>query len=200
MPARKACAAALEAYPAEPSPPHEESSTTFVNMFGDTVRLSTEKIGTAAVARKVVNDPSWTDIGDEDWRQAHREIAAANERRDAVLAEQAARRRVFEEKTRAKFRIDEIAARSIALEDRRYQLMQVAIKTPAANLADVVTKLAFIERLFEDDEVDADVFSAIRTDVRRLAREARHETAEQKRDAVRDASATRGLICEEKLS
>lgn len=50
MPARQACAAAKKALPIEQPPPHEQSATAFVNVFGETVRLSTENVGTAAVA------------------------------------------------------------------------------------------------------------------------------------------------------
>ena len=171
MPARQACAAAIAAYQAEPPPPHEESATTFVNAFGDAVRLSTDRIGAGAVARKVVNDPTWADMGDDDWRQAHRELAAAHDRRDAVLAAQAKRKRDFEAATRARFRISEIADRSNTLADRRHRLWCAALATPAANLADVTTKLDFIARTVADSEVGHHELHAIADDVRRLAGE-----------------------------
>lgn len=172
MPAREACGVVIAAYKDEPPPPHEESATTFVNVFGDTVRLSTDRVGAGAVARKVVNDPTWADMGDKDWRQAHRELADAHDRRDAVISAQAGRKRAFEASTLAKFRIAEIADRSSTLSDRRYRLWQAAMTTPATTLADVVTKLDFIARTTSDDDADPDVFAAIAADVRGLAGEA----------------------------
>lgn len=172
LPARQACVAAIAAYQAEPPPPHEESATTFVNAFGDTVRLSTDRIGAGAVARKVVNDSTWADMGDEDWRQAHRELAAAHDRRVAVLAAQAMRKRDFEAATRAKFRISELAERSKTLADRRYRLWCAALATPAASLVDVKAKLDFIARTVADSEVGHHELVAIADDVRRLAGEA----------------------------
>ncbi len=171
-PARNAFVAALEACSNEAPPPHEESATTFVNVFGDTVRLSTDGIGSGAVARKVVNDPTWADMGDEAWRQAHREIVAAHHRRDAILAEQAARRAAFEKETRAAFRLDAIVARSNSLSNRRHRLLRAALTIPAASLADILTKLDFIDRTIGSDEVDGDVFAFISSDIRILAGEA----------------------------
>lgn len=170
-PALRAFATAIAAYEDEPPPPHEQSATSFVNAFGDLVRLSTETLGGDAVARRVVNDPDWADMGDEDWRQAHREIAAAYDRRDAVVAAQTARKREFEAAMRARFRVDELADRSTALADRRYRLWRAAVETPAATLADVVIKLDFIARTAAEDEMEPPVFAAISADVRRLAGE-----------------------------
>jgi hypothetical protein len=172
VPARQACAAAIRALPAELPPPHEQSATTFVNVFGDTVRLSTENVGITAVARRVINDPSWVDMGDDDWRQAHREIAAAGDRREAVLAGQAARRKALEEQTRASFRIAALAARSNSLVDRRDGLWRAVITMPAATLADVITKLDFIDRTTQPSEIDGDMFAGISADIRHLAGEA----------------------------
>lgn len=171
-PAREAWAAAIEAYPAEMPPPHEESRTSFVNVFGDAVRLSTSQIGVAANARKIVSDPTWSEVGGEDWRQAHREIADAFDRRNAILAEQAARRSSFEASARERYRIDAITAWSNNLDDRRVSLWQAAVASPAASLADVLAKLAFIDRTTATDEIEGDVFAAISVDIRRLAEEA----------------------------
>lgn len=170
-PARQACHAAIEAVPRETPPPHEQSTTTFVNMFGDTVRLTTENVGIMAVARRVAADPDWSNTGDEDWRQAHREIAAAGDRRDAVLAEQAGQRELLEKEKRSAFRIDEIEDRSIALADRRDRLWQAALSTPASTLGDVVAKLDFIDRTVSED-VGEHELRVIAADVRRLAGEA----------------------------
>lgn len=172
MPARKACGAAIAAYQTEAPPPHEQVATTFVNAFDDTVRLSTDRIGADAVARKVVGDPTWADMGDEDWRQAHRELAAAHARRNAVLGAQAQRKQQFEAETRAKFKLHEIAARSDALDARRYRLWNFVLAIPAAGWTDVTAKLDFISRTVMDDEVGQHEFAAVAGDVRRLAGEA----------------------------
>ena len=169
MPARQECVAAINALPVEPDPPHVESETTFVNAFGDTVRLSTKNVGTAAVARKLINDPSWADMGDDDWRRAHVEIAAAADRRDAMIAEQSTRRKALENQARTHFRIHEIAARSTELDDRRYKLWRAVITASASGLEDMVEKLDFISRTTLDDEIDNQVFAAIGADIRAFA-------------------------------
>ena len=43
MPARKACTAEKAALPVEEAPPHREVATTYVNLFGEPVRLSTAR-------------------------------------------------------------------------------------------------------------------------------------------------------------
>lgn len=168
MPAHQECVAAIAALPIELPPAHVESATTFVNAFGDTVRLSTKNVGTAAVARKLINDPSWSDMGDDDWRRAHIEIATAADRRDAFIAEQSARRQALERETRTCFRIDAIASRSNELDDRRYKIWRAVIMAPAAGMPDLVRKLDFIKRTTLDDEIDHQVFAAISADIRTL--------------------------------
>jgi hypothetical protein len=169
-PARRACEEAVMAYQPEPLP-HEESTTTFVNIFGDTTRLSTSDIGSAGTARLVASDPKWAETEHQDWIQAHREIAAAWDRRNVTLAEQAAARDAFEEDTRARFRMDAICDRSECLSDRQYKLWGAALTAPVGTLADVVAKLDFIDRTAGDD-TGGDVFAAIRADVRLLAGDA----------------------------
>ncbi|MEH3099811.1 hypothetical protein [Sphingomonas adhaesiva] len=151
MPMHKALSDAFEAQPKEAEPPHEEALTTFVNAFGNTVRLSTASIGSVGVSRRLVSDPSWADMGNEEWRQAHREIAAAGDRRDAIIAAQKSRRAAFEADTRRRFRFDEIVARSECLSDRCYALWGGIVQMPAASLADVVAKLDFVDRTSSDD-------------------------------------------------
>ena len=168
-PVGRALDAALAAYPAEARPPHEVSNTTFVNTSGEVVRLSTEGVGTAAVALRVIHDPSWADYGDEDWRQAFREIGAAHERRNKIIVEQDARHEEFKQETRIRFRIREIATRSDQLFDRKYAMWLAVIATPAASVQDIVTKLDFLQRTAEEDQIDAHVFEAISADIRRLA-------------------------------
>lgn len=170
-PARRACDAAIAAHPAEPPLPHEQSVTTFVNVEGQTRRLCTSQFWIEGPARRVADDPTWADVGDEDWRQAHREIAAAFDRRNAAIAAQAARKREFEAEMRARYRLAEIASRSEALYDRRWNIWQAALQTPAASLGELVTKLDFIGRMAGDEAGD-DEFAAIAADLRRLAGEA----------------------------
>ena len=171
-PAREACVAAIRNLPAEAQPPHQQCTTTFVNAFGERIRLSTENVHALTTARAIANnDPFWADA-DEDWKQAHRELVAATDARNAVLAGQTARRKALEQETFARFRIDAIAARSEALAERRCRLWWAAVSSPVACLNDVVTKLDFINRTIPLDECTSETFVAIAADVRQLAGEA----------------------------
>ena len=68
-------------------------------------------------------------------------------------------------------RLAKIKARSAQLSDREYHLWQLAVTTPVNSMADVTTKLAFVERVGRTD-VDGFVLRNIATDIRRLAGEA----------------------------
>lgn len=171
VPARKAWKAACDARPIEVEPPHRQSATTFENAFGETVRLSTANVGTAGIARRVKTDPAWADMGGDDWQQAHHELAAAADERDAIIAAQRERKQAHDDAMRDQHRIREITARSAQLFDRQYRVWNAIVAMPAAGLADIDTKLQFFESSGYDDE-EAHVLAAVAKDVRRLAREA----------------------------
>ncbi len=92
MPARRACAAEKAALPVEEAPPHREVATAYVNLFGETVRLSTARVGSVASARQMVRDPKPSDMEHPEWRQARLELVALADERDAIVAAQTARR------------------------------------------------------------------------------------------------------------
>ncbi|MDF2810477.1 MAG: hypothetical protein K0S56_1508 [Microvirga sp.] len=171
MPARDACRAAIDALPSEPPPPHVESRTTFENAFGESARLSTSVPGIVASARRWLSDPAFAGPELEDWRQAHREILEANEKREALIAAQTEQRRALEAEERSRFRIEAIAARSAALARRRDDLGDAVLEMPAANLRDLTAKLGFIERLVSPGEVTEHEFAFLSADIRRLAGE-----------------------------
>lgn len=166
-PALKAFGAHVDAYPVEPEPPHEEVETTFENWDNQIVRLSTKNVGSRGPAERVVNDPTWGDMGDEDWRQAFRELYALHQRRDAVIAKQKARREAYKADARDHFQIKRLAERERALADRAFALWEAVLDTPAFGLGDVLLKVAWIESL--DDERHEAEFAAIAADIKRLA-------------------------------
>ncbi len=158
--------AALKGYTPEPEPPHQETATTFVNVHGNNVRLSTAEPGNVITSRRFVSDPAWATMGDADWRQARRENAAAADARDAIIAAQEARKQAHDDAVRARLGLYAIEARSLALSDREYALWEAAISEPAHRLADIVAKLDMNDRL---GRVDNDrVLTALAADVRRL--------------------------------
>jgi hypothetical protein len=173
MPARRAYNAALQAQTKEEEPPHEEVATTFVNAFGDTVRLSTSRVGTCAVAAKVATDPTWADMGDADWRQANLELFEADNRRRAIIDKQLERRKAADDVIRRRFRMDDLLDRVDALAERRDRLWGATLDHPAASIADVIAKLDLIKRTHPEDDPAEYVFAAIAKDVRALAGEAR---------------------------
>lgn len=170
-PAHNAFAAAKASYPVEALPPHRESASTFINCDGESIRLSTKNAGTVGAARRVAHDPSWSDMGEADWREAHISLAAAADERDAIIKAQEERRSAFVDDMRSKLRIDAISNRSTVLSDREYNLWHLAIITPAASLSDVMAKLNFVDRAGRAN-LDSFVLVAISADVRRLAGEA----------------------------
>ncbi|RSV20374.1 hypothetical protein CA236_00195 [Sphingomonas sp. ABOLG] len=149
-----------------------ESRTTFENAFGETARLSTSVPGLVASAPRWLSDPAFAGPELEDWRQAHREILEANEKREALIAAQTEKRRAIEAEKRSRFRIEAIAARSADLARRRDNLADAVLATPAANLTDLAVKLEFIERLVSPGQVTEHEFTFISADIRRLAGEA----------------------------
>ncbi len=166
-PAHAKYAAALKAYPVEPPPPHEEVATVFLNLDEDEVRLSTAAVGSRAIGERVTNDPTWADMGSEEWRQAHRELYAAHVRRDAIIAGQTQRFERFKREASARFRIAAINDRSNTLSNRRYGIYVLIIKMPVATIGDLATKVAFIER-HEDDPNDFEI-EAVFADVKWIA-------------------------------
>jgi hypothetical protein len=148
--------------------PHEMVRTTFINAFGEEVRLSTDRIGAGAAARKVRDDPSWSDMGDEDWRAAHCELANALDRRDAALAEQAANHAAIRDRLRREHGIKALLDRSETLSNRCFSLWNAALNVPARGIDDVAAKLDFAVRHGDNDsEV---VLECIRADVLHLAK------------------------------
>ena len=139
MPARRACAAEKTALPVEEVPPHREVTTTYMNMFGETVRLSTARVGSVASARQMVRDPKPSDMDDPEWRQARLELVALADERDAIIAAQTARREAREAEIVARHQVARLAARSSTLADRSYALRSAAIAMPATSMADILT-------------------------------------------------------------
>jgi hypothetical protein len=172
LPARRACWAEKEALPAEKAPPHREVATTYVNLFGETVRLSTARASSVASARQMVRDPQPSDMDHPDWRQARLELVALADERDAIIAAQTARRKAREAKIDARHQVARLAARSLTLVDRSYALRSAAIAMPATSLADILTKLEFVDRVGCDGDPDF-VLASITADVRRLTGEGR---------------------------
>lgn len=172
MPARRACWAEKEALPVEEAPPHREVATTYVNLFGETVRLSTARASSVASARQMVRDPQPSDMDYPDWRQARLELVALADERDAIIAAQTARRKAREAKIDARHQVARLAARSLTLVDRSYALRSAAIAMPATSMADILTKLEFVDRVGCEGDPDF-VLASITADVRRLTGEGR---------------------------
>jgi len=172
LPARRACWAEKEALPVEEAPPHREVTTTYVNLFGETVRLSTARVGSVASARQMVRDPQPSDMDHPDWRQARLELAALADERDAIIAAQTTRRKAREAKIDARHQVARLAARSLTLVDRSYALRSAAIAMPATSMADILTKLEFVDRVGCEGDPDF-VLASITADVRRLTGEGR---------------------------
>lgn len=170
-PALKAFGAARDALPPVDPVPHESVATTFINAFGDKVRLSTERVGSTAIARRLRKDPTWADFGDEKWRQAHREVEALAERRNAIVAAREAERNAAVEQLSHRHGIDGFYARADALSDREYALWRTAMDMPATGLPDVLVKLEFAQRTRGSEMADT-VLEAMHADIRRLAGEA----------------------------
>lgn len=168
LPARAAHAIARDAAMANAPPPipHETTTTTFINLFDDEMRLSTEDIGSVASARRVLNDTSCADMGDEDWRVAHRELVALADRRDAAVRDREAQCDAIRRQVRADYGLDRIAARAEALAARECDLWCAVLSMPATSMADVATKLDFVARTDRDDA--GFVLDHIGNDVRRL--------------------------------
>lgn len=171
MPARRACLAEREALPAEEAPPHGEVATTYVNLFGETVRLSTARVGSVASARQMVRDPKPSDMDYPEWRQARLELVALADERDAIVAAQTARREAREAEIVERHQVARLAARSSTLANRSYALRSAAIAMPASNMADILTKLEFVDRVGCEGDPDF-VLASITADVRRLTGEA----------------------------
>lgn len=165
-PAQEAYKAEVAAFPAEPEPQHEQVATTFINWEGKEIRLTTNSFFRSS-ADRVTNDPSWADMGDETWRQAHRELHALFQKRDAIIAQQEERRAAFTAAARERHQIDRILARSSILADRVYRLWEAVLNMPCDGLADVAAKVAFIER--HDGEPAENEFACIAADIKRLA-------------------------------
>lgn len=172
LPARRACWAEKEALPVEEAPPHRQVATTYVNLFGETVRLSTARASSVASARQMVRDPQPSDMDHPDWRQARLELVALADERDAIIAAQTVRRKAREAKIDARHQVARLAARSLTLVDRSYALRSAAIAMPATSLADILTKLEFVDRVGCDGDPDF-VLASITADVRRLTEEGR---------------------------
>lgn len=170
-PTQKAYAATLAAEPIEMPPPHVETPTSFVNVHGKNVRLTTANAGNVVTSRRFVSDPTWAHMGDADWRQARRENAAAADERDAIIAAQKERRAALEAKMEAAFGLEAIEQRATQLLEREYDLWRAAISMPATTMADITTKLAFVDRVGRTD-AEGCLLSALTADIRRLAGEA----------------------------
>lgn len=170
-PTQKAYAATVEAEPVETPPPHRETPTSFVNLNGEDVRLTTANPGNVATSRRFVSDPTWASMGDADWRQARLENAAAADERDGIIAAQKERRAAFEAKMEAAFGLQAIEQRATQLLEREYDLWRRVITMPATSMADITTKLAFVDRVGRTD-TEGCLLAALTADVRRLAGEA----------------------------
>ncbi|MFD1789694.1 hypothetical protein ACFSC3_19240 [Sphingomonas floccifaciens] len=166
-PASQAFAADLAAYPHEPEPTHEQVATTFVNWDEKEIRLSTNSVGSRASADRVVNDSTWADMGNENWRQAFRELHALHQRRDGVIAEQKARLAAYRSAARKRHQLAKLEARAGCLADRSVNLWRAVLATPSQGVADMAAKVAFIEK--HDDETGGYEFAALAADVKRLA-------------------------------
>ncbi|KQN19447.1 hypothetical protein ASE86_13325 [Sphingomonas sp. Leaf33] len=166
-PACEAFAADLALYPKEPEPPHEQVETTFVNWDEKEIRLSTNSVGSRASADRVVNDPTWADMGDETWRQAFRELHALHQRRDGVIAEQKARLAAYRLAARKRHQLAKLEARAASLADRSVNLWRAVLASPSQGVADMAAKVAFIEK--DDDEPGEYEFAALAADIKRLA-------------------------------
>ena len=151
---------------APPPPPHETVKTPFTNLFEDEVRLSTDDVGSVATARRVVDDPAWTDMGDANWRAAHRELVALADRRDVAMRDREAQCDAIRRRVLADHGLARIVARSNALATREYDLWCAVLSMPATSMADVATKLEFAARTDRDDA--GLVLDHIGNDVRRL--------------------------------
>jgi len=171
-PARRACEAEKAALPVEEVPPHREVATTYVNLFGETVRLSTARASSVAAARQMVRDPQPSDMDYPDWRKARLELAALADERDAIIAAQAERRKAKEAEIDARHQVARLAERSSTLAGRSYALRSAAIAMPATSMADILAKLEFVDRVGSDGDPGF-VLEFITADVRRLAREVR---------------------------
>lgn len=174
LPARARCASALKTALEEATPdvPHETVTTTYVSILGNTVRLSTDKVGADVISRRLANDPTWADIGDEDFRQAHRELLAATERREKLLERQMDEHSAIKARVRSEHRIQAIADRAEALANRQDALWDAAISFPSRSVADMATKLAFVDRTSSRHMADY-ILDALGADARRLAGEGR---------------------------
>ncbi|MDR6789552.1 hypothetical protein J2Y58_002925 [Sphingomonas sp. BE138] len=168
-PAYDALKAIMAACPAEPDPPHRSVQTTFINVNDEVTRLSTAGFSDST-ARKMRDDPTWADMGADqpEWRQAFIELADLADERDAIIADQQARREAYEQRARERLRIDEIQKRSDELSRREYSLWEAVIDEPATNLADVLAKLDLMKRTGRDDE-DGYLLTAISRDIRGIA-------------------------------
>ncbi len=171
MPARRACWAEKEALSVEEAPPHREVATTYVNLFGETVRLSTARANSVAAARWMVRDPQPSDMDHPDWHQARLELVALADERDAIIAAQTARREAREAEIVERHQVARLAARSSTLADRSYALRSAVIAIPATSMADILTKLEFVDRVGCEGDPDF-VLASITADVRRLTGEA----------------------------
>lgn len=167
-PTQEALAAALAAFRPDAPPPHREVATTFENMDGDAVRLSTDGFS-ASVARSIRDDPAWAGIGAEqpEWTQAHIELADLADERDAIISMQEGRKAAHAAAARSRLNIDAINRRSDDLGKREYRLWCIAVEMPAQSLADVTAKLDMIDRLGRGDEGEY-ILQAIAKDVRSL--------------------------------
>lgn len=150
--------------------PHESVATTFININEDEMRLSTDRVGSVACAHRVVNDPTWADMGDDVWRQAHHELAAADDRRKAIEAAQQSRFDAAKSSARARYHLDAIDERSESLSQRQYELWRAALGMPSSSLADAVAKLDFIDRSGGAEGVEEYSLEVLSRDVRRLAK------------------------------
>lgn len=92
-PTQKAYAATVEAEPVETPPPHRETPTSFVNLNGEDVRLTTANPGNVATSRRFVSDPTWASMGRRALRMPPPRTSGTESSRRRRSAEPRSRRR-----------------------------------------------------------------------------------------------------------
>jgi hypothetical protein len=137
--------------------PHEHAATTFTDMAGDTIRLSTASAATVKMAQRTIANPGSLASSDKDWVRALGELAQLANARDARI-----------EAIRQKHRLAEMRKREDHLTAREYAALLVVIETPAAHMRDLLAKVHFMQA---EDEINDHAIQAIAADIRRLGGE-----------------------------
>jgi len=153
---RDVTAPASEAYEAAVAAiPHHRTVNSFVNIEGTATHLSTESDASVATARRALGGVIYIESNpDADYWATVRELVDAADRRKAEA------QRIHHE-----LNIDTVREQEDALGDQHYAALDAVMKTPARSMADLMTKLEFVEETDRWEAVSDDILA----DVRRLS-------------------------------